>query len=82
MDGSAARTIMASPRDLGLDWNPLDKRIRPDKCKANCGKCGLGCEEGAKWTAKEYVDDAVEHGAELLVRTKLDRVLTESGKAI
>ena len=80
--GPAASTIMRSAQDLGLDWKPLDKWIRPDKCKPNCGKCSLGCQEGAKWTAREYVEEARQNGARLLVKTKVDRVLTESGKAV
>jgi len=80
--GPAARTIMESAQDVGLDWKPMDKWIRPDRCKPNCGQCELGCQEGAKWTAREYVEDAVQHGAELLVQTKVDRVLTEGGKAV
>ena len=80
--GPAARAIMHSAQEMGLDWKPLDKWIRPDKCKPNCGKCSLGCQEGAKWTAREYVEEARYNRARLLVRTKVDRVLTKSGKAV
>ncbi len=81
--GPAARRIMDSARSLGLDWNPLDKWIRPDKCRPNCGKCSLGCpHEGAKWTAREFVEEARQNGARLLVKTTVDRVLTEQGKAV
>jgi len=73
---------MHSAQEMGLDWKPLDKWIRPDKCKPNCGKCSLGCQEGAKWTAREYVEEARYNRARLLVRTKVDRVLTKSGKAV
>lgn len=81
--GPAAKRIMQSAQDLGLDWRPLDKWIRPEKCKPNCGRCSLGCsEEGAKWTAREFIEEARENGAELLLNTKVDRVLTEDGKAV
>jgi len=80
--GPAARKIMEAARDLGLDWKPLDKWIRPEKCIPNCGKCMLGCKLGAKWTAREYVEEALQKGAELLTRTKVDRVLTENGRAV
>ncbi|MEW6440791.1 MAG: GMC family oxidoreductase [bacterium] len=81
--GPAAQRIMEAARSIGLDWNPLDKFIRPDKCKPNCGKCGLGCKEpSAKWTAREYVEEARQHGAELLTGTTVDRVLTQGGKAV
>ena len=80
--GPAARTIMQAAQDIGLDWKPLDKLIRPEKCIPNCGKCMVGCKEGAKWTAREYVEEARQQGAELLTRTKVDRVLTQNGKAM
>ncbi len=80
--GPAARTIMQAARDVGLDWNLIDKWIRPEKCEQNCGKCALGCPTGAKWTAREYIDEARTNGADLLLGTKVDKVLTESGKAV
>ena len=81
--GLGANRIMDSARSMGLDWNPLDKWIRPDKCMPNCGKCSLGCSrEGAKWTAREYVEEAKHNGARLLIRTQVDRVLTENGRAV
>ena len=80
--GPAARAMMESARDLGLDWNPVDKWIRHDKCKPNCGQCAVGCPEGAKWTAREYLDEAQQNGARVLMKTKVDRVLTEGGKAV
>jgi choline dehydrogenase-like flavoprotein len=80
--GPAARTIMQAAQDIGHDWNLIDKWIRPEKCEQNCGKCSLGCPTGAKWTAREYIEEAKQHGAELLLKTKVDRVLTESGKAV
>ena len=80
--GPAARKMMHAARDIGLDWNPLDKFIRPEKCEQNCGKCALGCTTGAKWTAREYVEEAQKNGAELLLKTGVDKVLTENGKAV
>jgi len=80
--GPAATTIMQAAQDIGHDWDPIDKWIRPEKCEQNCGKCAIGCPTGAKWTAREYIEEAKQHGAELLLKTKVDRVLTESGKAV
>jgi choline dehydrogenase-like flavoprotein len=39
----------------------------------------LGCRCGAKWNAAEYVDEAVEAGARLLTRARVERVLVEDG---
>lgn len=81
--GPAARNIMDSARALGMDWGLLDKFIRPEKCKPNCGKCALGCPEpGAKWTAREYIEEGQRNGVQLLMRTRVDRVLSENGTAV
>ena len=53
--GPAARQIMEAAQDLGMNWDLLDKWIRPDKCELNCGKCFFGCPTCAKWTAREFV---------------------------
>jgi choline dehydrogenase-like flavoprotein len=80
--GPATQKIMSAAQDIGIDWQPLDKFIRPDRCKPNCGKCLMGCKEGAKWTAREYIEDVRENGGELLLKTSVDRVMTENGRAV
>ncbi len=81
--GPAAQRIMAAARARGLDWHPLDKWIRPERCQPGCGKCSLGCPNpGAKWTAREFVEQARQKGAQLLERTRVDRVLQENGTAV
>jgi choline dehydrogenase-like flavoprotein len=81
--GPAARRIMQSAQDMGLDWKPLDKWIRPEKCKPHCGRCHVGCDvEGAKWTAREFLQESQQNGARLLLKTHVDRMLTENGKAV
>ncbi|MDQ6915283.1 MAG: GMC family oxidoreductase N-terminal domain-containing protein, partial [Actinomycetota bacterium] len=49
---------------------------------ASAGYLGFGDRSGSKLsTEKTFLRDAVEHGAEVLVRTRAQRVLTESGRA-
>jgi len=80
--GPGVRRLMESAQSLGMDWKPADKFIRPDKCTPNCGKCSLGCTTGAKWTAREFIDEAKQNGAVLLIRTTVEKVVTEGGKAV
>jgi choline dehydrogenase-like flavoprotein len=80
--GPGARLLMESAQSLGMDWQPGDKFIRPEKCMPDCGGCTLGCTTGAKWTAREFITEAVQNGATLLLQTKVEKVLTEGGKAI
>ena len=79
--GTAARRIMDAARDLGFEWNPIDKFIDPDKCDLKCPHCMLGCTKGAKWTARDYVQDAVDAGATLMNRALVEEVITENGRA-
>lgn len=80
--GPGAQKIMSAARDMGLDWKPNDRFIRPKACKPDCGQCMLGCKEGAKWTAREYLEEATQGGAQLMLQTRVDRVLTERGRAV
>jgi choline dehydrogenase-like flavoprotein len=40
----------------------------------------LGCRCGAKWTANEYVDEAVAAGCTLLTRARVDDLIIEDGQ--
>jgi choline dehydrogenase-like flavoprotein len=81
--GASSRRIMEAGCDLGYDWRPLMKFMRPDRvARFDCGaKCMLGCRCGAKWTANEYVDDAVVAGCELITKARVDDLIVEDGTA-
>jgi choline dehydrogenase-like flavoprotein len=80
--GPMAGRIMEAARALGLDWHKLDKMIRPQACRSGCWRCVTGCPFGAKWTAREFVDEALRHGAQLRDRARVTRVLVEDGRAV
>jgi choline dehydrogenase-like flavoprotein len=42
----------------------------------------LGCKHGAKWTAADYVAEAMDKGAVLLNRVMVREVITENGLAV
>jgi choline dehydrogenase-like flavoprotein len=77
--GPFAAAIMASARDLGYEWKPLQKLVFQDHCRPGCDKCMMGCPHGAKWTSRFFVDEALESGAELVTETHVRRVLTDNG---
>ncbi len=81
--GAASTRIAQAARALGYDWQPQPKFMKPARTrKFDCGaKCMLGCRCGAKWSAAEWVDEAIEAGAELRTRARVDRVLVEDGNA-
>jgi len=79
--GPMAARMMAAAHSLSLDWRKLDKMIRPEACRSGCWRCVYGCPFGAKWTARDFVDEACRHGAQLVDRARVLRVLVEDGRA-
>lgn len=80
--GPMATRIMQGARSLGLGWRKLDKMIHPSSCRAGCWRCAYGCPFGAKWTARDFIDEAVAHGAQLVDGARAERVLIEGGRAV
>ena len=79
--GPMAARIMAAALSLGMDWRKLDKMIRPQICRTGCWRCVYGCPYGAKWTARDFLDEACAHGAQLVDHAPVVRVLVLSGRA-
>lgn len=79
--GPMAARMMTAARALSLDWHKLDKMIRPEACRSGCWRCVYGCPFGAKWSARDFLDEACRHGAQLAERTRALRVLVEDGRA-
>lgn len=80
--GPMANRIMASARDLGYEWHPLPKFIYQERCQPNCWRCNYGCPFGAKWNARMFVNEAVDHGARLVTKAKARRVLVKGNRAV
>jgi len=79
--GKASTQIAQAAQALGYAWEPQLKFMKPARAKEfDCGaKCMLGCRCGAKWSAAEYVDEAVEAGCVLKTGARVERVLVEDG---
>jgi choline dehydrogenase-like flavoprotein len=80
--GPMAARIAQAAQALGHDWRRLDKMILPDKCRAGCWRCVYGCPFGAKWTARNLVDEAVAAGAELIADARAQRVVMKGERAV
>jgi choline dehydrogenase-like flavoprotein len=78
----AGTRFLESALDLGYDAKKLNKFIYQDKCKKDCDACSFGCPEGAKWTARNFVEEAMENGAKMINYVKVDKVIVEDGKAV
>ncbi|HSJ09110.1 MAG TPA: GMC family oxidoreductase N-terminal domain-containing protein, partial [Longimicrobiales bacterium] len=79
--GAASTRVADAASSLGLDWQPQDKFMRPARARQfDCGAhCLLGCRCGAKWSAGEFVDDAVAAGATLVTGARVTQVLHDGG---
>jgi len=78
--GEGTKRINEGAKSLGWEMKPTPKCVDFSKC-LNCGQCMFGCPTGAKWTALEFVDEALQNGAELLLNTEVKQVLHENGIA-
>ncbi|HDP25353.1 MAG TPA: GMC family oxidoreductase [Deltaproteobacteria bacterium] len=77
--GLANLRLMDAANDLGYHWEKLEKFIKAEKCIPECSDCMMGCNRGAKWSARFSGDDAITHGAELALNTRVDDIIVENG---
>jgi len=74
--------LMEGAQQIGLDWQLLDKFMYQDRWTPEYPAFGwYGDPNHMKWSARMYVDEAVEHGAVLLNGARVTRVLSDHGGA-
>jgi choline dehydrogenase-like flavoprotein len=67
-------------KNMNLEPRPTPKMIRIDRC-TGCGNCILGCSHGAKWDSRDFLNQALEKGAELMRGCRVQKVVIENGRA-
>ena len=77
--GVGTNLIMENAKSMGINTMKMPKFIDPENC-IPCGKCAFGCTRNSKWTSQEYVNDAVEHGTEVIENTKITGLMSENGE--
>ena len=75
-----SRKIMEAAQKMGYRMEPMPKFSELRKC-TSCGNCVLGCIFNAKWTAIDYLDQAIANGSSLITQTEITEVLISDGKA-
>ena len=75
--GKGTQLFLDAGRELGLNTMKMPKAIDENKC-IQCGKCAFGCPVDAKWSGKDFIDDAVQSGANLIVNAEVTEVLVEN----
>lgn len=79
--GEGTKRINKGAKSLGWEMKPTPKCVDFSKC-IGCGQCMFGCPTNAKWTALDFVDEAIENGVELLLNTEVKHVLHKDKKVI
>jgi choline dehydrogenase-like flavoprotein len=67
--------------EMALNPAPLPKMGYAERC-TNCGRCILGCPNGAKWDSRQFLNLALEKGARLVKGTRVEKVIIDRGEAI
>jgi choline dehydrogenase-like flavoprotein len=75
--------MQAGAQQLGWHFSTVTRNTDPERYDpVTAGYMGFGDVSGSKQsTAKTYLQDAFDRGAEILVRTWADRVLVSNGRA-
>jgi choline dehydrogenase-like flavoprotein len=77
--GEGTRRFLDAGEKLGLKTLKMPKAIREKDC-IQCGKCAFGCPADAKWSGKDFVDEAVENGATLIAEAEVTDIISENSK--
>ncbi|MUL75148.1 GMC family oxidoreductase N-terminal domain-containing protein [Mycolicibacterium sp. CBMA 226] len=80
---SAREEVLRNGCDaLGWPVDAMPRNVRGCDQGVECGYCGLGCRIGAKQSVtKTWLADAADAGARLVINTRVERVIIESGAA-
>ena len=79
--GRGTQAFLDAGRELGLNTMKMPKAIREEGC-IQCGKCAFGCPADAKWSGKDFIDEAVEDGAKLICEAEVTEIISENGKVV
>jgi choline dehydrogenase-like flavoprotein len=76
----ATRRLFEICREMELNPQPLPKMGDSRKC-TNCGRCVLGCPQGAKWDSRKFLEAAQEKGARVLTGHRVEQVIVQGRRA-
>ena len=77
--GKGTQAFLDAGRELGLETLKMPKAIREKDC-IQCGKCAFGCPADAKWSGKDFIDEAVDAGATLITEADVKELIVKDGK--
>ena len=74
--GKGTQLFLDAGHKLGLKTLKMPKAIREEDC-IQCGSCAFGCPVDAKWSGKDFVDEAVDAGATFISEAEVTEVIAE-----
>ncbi len=77
--GRGTQLFLDAGRELGLKTLKMPKAIREEDC-IQCGKCAFGCPADAKWSGKDFVDEAVDAGATFISEAEVTEIIVEDSQ--
>ncbi|WP_407432943.1 GMC family oxidoreductase N-terminal domain-containing protein [Methanobrevibacter sp.] len=77
--GRGTQLFLDAGKELGLKTLKMPKAIREEDC-IQCGKCAFGCPADAKWSGKDFVDEAVEYGATFISEAEVTEIIVENSE--
>ena len=77
-----ANRLIETAHELGYNWEKLDKFMFQDKWKSEYGFGYYGDSHGVKWSALNYVEEALVNGAVLMNEAKVKKVIIDGKKAV
>ncbi|WP_407414449.1 GMC family oxidoreductase N-terminal domain-containing protein [Methanobrevibacter sp.] len=77
--GRGTQLFLDAARELGLKTLKMPKAIREEDC-IQCGKCAFGCPADAKWSGKDFVDEAVDAGATFISEAEVTEIIVEDSQ--
>ncbi len=77
--GRGTQLFLDAGRELGLKTLKMPKAIREEDC-IQCGKCAFGCPADAKWSGKDFVDEAVDAGATFISEAEVTEIIVEGSQ--
>ena len=79
--GRGTKLIMEKSESMGFNTQKMPKFIDPETCQP-CGKCAFGCSRDSKWTSQDYVNDAIDNGAEVIENSEVTDLIVQNAEVL
>ena len=76
------RFVEEGLKALGWHIDQMPRSVKNCSQDEQCGYCGFGCRLGAKQGPRVYLEEAAEHGARIITRADIEKVLIRDGRAV